>query len=989
MAFAEIVDIEKLRELCESYTMVTGAVTALLELDGTVLIATGWQDICTRFHRVNEATACRCRESDTILAGKLAGGAPYNSYKCKNGLIDVAVPITIRGEHVANFFTGQFFTEAPDRDYFVRQAEEFGFDKDSYLEALQRVPIFSEETIKAMMLFFSRLARLIGEMGISRKELEESNLSLTGLKDELQAQNEELAAIEEELRSQNDGLMATEEMLRIQICEHEISQKMLHDSEERFRLIMESVAVIPWEFNIPENRWTYVGPQVTALVGYTPEEWTTLEWWLGIIHPEDQTWVLAYCADLTSRGEEHSMEYRLMAKDGTVVWVNDLVTIEMLDGKPRIMRGVLVDITDRKRAELENAAMYDRFVSVMNSLDALVYVADMDTYELLFINEYGKQLFGNIEGQMCWKALQGGQSEPCSFCTNHRLVENGKPARVYVWEFQNTVTGNWYQCRDKAILWNDNHLVRMEIATDITARKQAEETLNKSENRFRTLVNTIPDLIWLKDTDGVYLSCNSMFERFFGAKEADIVGRTDYDFVEKELADFFRENDHKAMAAGKPISNEEWITFSDDGKRALLYTTKTPMYDNEGKLVGVLGVGHDIGEIKRNADERARLEDQLQQSQKMESVGRLAGGVAHDFNNLLTVILGGAYLALNKLESGQPLHEYVTQIQKAGKKSAELTQQLLAFARKQTIEPKVVDLNEIVSGMIKMLQRLIGENTQLTWQPANNLWSVKADPSQIDQILANLCVNARDSIADIGTITIQTGNSVVDEGYNAEHADVIQGEYVHISVCDNGCGMDKETMAHIFEPFYTTKGVGKGTGLGLATVYGAAKQNNGFVNVYSEPGIGTTFTIYLPRYVGNTDQKSAKEQSQPAPRGLETILLVEDEPAILNMTMMLLQNQGYTVMAAETPGEAIRLANEHFGKFDLIITDVIMPEMNGRDLANNLMLLNPKLKCLFMSGYTADVIAHHGVLEEGMHFIHKPFALPDLAVKVRKVLDYN
>jgi PAS domain S-box-containing protein len=394
-----------------------------------------------------------------------------------------------------------------------------------------------------------------------------------------------------------------------------------------------------------------------------------------------------------------------------------------------------------------------------------------------------------------------------------------------------------------------------------------------------------------------------------------------------------------------------------------------------------------IAAKKRAEAEKDKLEIQLQQAQKMESVGRLAGGVAHDFNNLLTVILGGAYLALMELDPSQPLHEHITSIQKAAEKSADLTRQLLAFARKQTILPKVLDLNETVKNMINMLQRLIGEDIELKWQPEADLWPIKADPSQIDQILANLCVNSRDSITDIGKITIRTGNSIVDEGYRAEHAYLTPGEYVHISVCDNGCGMDKETQTKIFEPFFTTKGAGRGTGLGLATVYGAVKQNNGFINVYSEPGMGTTFTIHLPRYVDNNDQTPLKGRAQPAPRGLETILLVEDELSILKMTTKILTKQGYTVLVANSPAEAVRLAGEQSGKIDLLITDVVMPDMNGKDLANNLMSLYPKLKCLFMSGYTAEVIARHGVLDDGVHFIQKPFSLPALAIKVRKVLD--
>jgi two-component system cell cycle sensor histidine kinase/response regulator CckA len=648
------------------------------------------------------------------------------------------------------------------------------------------------------------------------------------------------------------------------------------------------------------------------------------------------------------------------------------------------------------------------------------------------------------------------------------------------------------------------------LEAKIVEQKRAEDVLLASEKRFRTLVNTIPDLIWLKDADGVYLSCNAMFECFFGAKEADIVGKTDYDFVNKELADFFRENDRKAMTADQPSSNEEWVTFADNGHHALLYTTKTPLKDGEGKLVGVLGIGRDITELKsaveamseserrlrhalegsndglwdvqlksgrtylsprsceilgyredelkdllevwsdlvhpddlhitnerlqahiegrtaifeveqrlrtksgdwkwihtrgkvveRDLDgtplritgthsditDKKTLESQLHQAQKMESIGQLAGGVAHDFNNMLAVIKGYAELTLKKMEPSQPHYGKLIQIRIAAERSADLTRQLLAFARKQTIAPKVVDLNETVSGMLNMLQRLIGENINLTLQTSSNLWLVKVDPSQIDQMLVNLCVNARQAIEDVGRIAIETGNSELDANYCATHRYVEPGEYVRLVVSDDGGGMDKETQTHIFEPFFTTKGVGHGTGLGLATVYGIVKQNNGFIDVYSEPGQGTTFTIYLPRHMGEIEQTPKEGQAEPVPLGNETILLVEDEPSILMMAALMLEGQGYTVLTAGTASEAIRLFKEQTGGIHLLITDVVMPDMNGRDLVNELQSLHPQLNCLFMSGYTADVIASHGVLDEGVNFIQKPFSLPDLATKVREVLD--
>ncbi|MEI6305935.1 MAG: ATP-binding protein, partial [Deltaproteobacteria bacterium] len=390
---------------------------------------------------------------------------------------------------------------------------------------------------------------------------------------------------------------------------------------------------------------------------------------------------------------------------------------------------------------------------------------------------------------------------------------------------------------------------------------------------------------------------------------------------------------------------------------------------------------------KHAEEQRLKLEAQLIQSQKMESVGRLAGGVAHDFNNFLTVILGHAQMGLLRLDSDHPVYSYLMQIHKAGERSADLTQQLLAFARKQPINPKVLDLNETVEGMLKMLRRLIGENINLNWQPGNGLWPIKIDPSQLDQILANLCVNARDAIADVGKITIETRNCVIDEYYCESHQEARSGEYVTLIVCDNGNGMDSLTLSQIFEPFFTTKPEGKGTGLGLATVFGAVKQNNGFINVKSDPGCGTTFTIHLPRHKGDLEQPQLESLAETAPLGHETILVVEDDLHILNLTTLLLSEQGYTVLEANSPAEAIRLAQERCSEINLFITDLIMPEMNGKDLAKILHSINPQFKCIFMSGYSADVITNIGILEGNKNFIKKPFSLKDLSTKVREVLD--
>jgi nitrogen-specific signal transduction histidine kinase/CheY-like chemotaxis protein len=404
-------------------------------------------------------------------------------------------------------------------------------------------------------------------------------------------------------------------------------------------------------------------------------------------------------------------------------------------------------------------------------------------------------------------------------------------------------------------------------------------------------------------------------------------------------------------------------------------------------LLGFQGIARDITARKQAEAEKARLEGQLLQAQKMESVGRLAGGVAHDFNNMLGVILGHTEMALDHVDASDPICADLREIRTAAERSADLTHQLLAFARKQTVAPMVLDLNQVVEGMLKMLERLIGEDVALTWRPTADLWPVMMDPSQVDQILANLCVNARDAIADVGRITIGTARSTLDEASCADHLGFVPGEYVVLTVSDDGCGMEKETMAHLFEPFFTTKGLGKGTGLGLATVYGIVKQNNGFISVSSEPARGSTFTIYLPRYEGTGEREGMRGAAASTPSGRETILLVEDEPAILKLTTAMLERQGYRVIGENTPGAAIRRAREHAGEIHLLMTDVVMPEMNGRDLARNLLSLYPHVKRLFMSGYTADIIAHHGVLDDGVYFIQKPFSRKDLAAKVREALD--
>ncbi|HTZ50874.1 MAG TPA: response regulator [Spirochaetia bacterium] len=395
---------------------------------------------------------------------------------------------------------------------------------------------------------------------------------------------------------------------------------------------------------------------------------------------------------------------------------------------------------------------------------------------------------------------------------------------------------------------------------------------------------------------------------------------------------------------------------------------------------------HEIEERKKLEEQRTRLSAQLAQAQKMESVGRLAGGVAHDFNNMLAVISGYAEVALQEPGTADPVRDALEEIRKAARHSADLTRQLLAFARRQAVVPRVLDLDGAIQGTLGMLKRMIGENVDLKWQPGAT-WPVRVDPTQVGQVLVNLCVNARDAIHGVGTISISTGNRTLDEPFVSEHPGSCAGDFVMLVIHDDGRGMDPETASHLFEPFFTTKPIGEGTGLGLAMVYGAVKQNGGFIDVQSAPGCGTTFHIYLPRHAGEAKPADTADAAAPLRGGRETVLIVEDEPGVLKLTRSMLEPLGYTVLTSRSPNEAVRIACEQQGKVDLLVTDVVMPEMNGHELAATLRTLHPGLKCLFMSGCTGDIIADHGELDEAVSFVEKPFSAQRLAERIRRTLE--
>src|SRR5574341_1682227 len=510
-------------------------------------------------------------------------------------------------------------------------------------------------------------------------------------------------------------------------------------------------------------------------------------------------------------------------------------------------------------------------------------------------------------------------------------------------------------------------------------RKRAEERLRDSERRFRALIEHSAHAIALFGADGTIRYGSPATTRVLGYALEEFVGRSAFEFVHPE--DLALVTERLAVVRERPggqVAVRVRVRHRDGTWRLL-----------EGVFTNLLD-DPDVGAIVNNyrdVTESHRLEEQLRQSQKMEAVGRLAGGMAHDFNNILTAIGGFSDLLLHDLPLHDPRREDVEEIRKAAERAAALTQQLLAFSRRQVLQPKVLDLNAVVARTEKLLRRLIGEDITLLTPGEPALWAVRADPGQIEQVLVNLAVNARDAMPQGGTLSIATANAALDQAFADDHQPVTPGEYVMVAVIDTGIGMDAETQAHVFEPFFTTKERGKGTGLGLAMVYGIVKQSGGFIWVTSAPGQGAAFKIYLPRTEEAPEAAPDESRAEPSAGGRETILLAEDEEAVRRVARETLVRNGYSVLQASQGAAALALAEAHGSPIHLLLTDVVMPGMSGRQLADRLSALRPGLKVLYMSGYTDDGIVRQGMLEPGLAYLQKPFRPDALARKVREVLD--
>jgi two-component system cell cycle sensor histidine kinase/response regulator CckA len=527
------------------------------------------------------------------------------------------------------------------------------------------------------------------------------------------------------------------------------------------------------------------------------------------------------------------------------------------------------------------------------------------------------------------------------------------------------------------------HQIELQIQNEELRRSQIE--LEDARSRYFDLYDLAPVGYCTLNSKGIILEANLTTAAMLAVPRSSLKNKRFSQFIHPEDQDIFYFHQSTLLKDGITAVQELRMRKADSTLIWVQLTTTSVTDENDTPVFRII-----LSDITRHIEseqENIRLSMKLNQAQKMESIGRLAGGVAHDFNNMLGVIIGHCELAMDTLGSQNSSYPNLEEIYHAANRSAKLTRQLLAFASKQIIQPKVINLNDLISNIMKMLQRLIGEHISIDWQPSADIWPLRLDPSQIDQILTNLCVNSRDAIQGNGKITISTDISVFDEAFCLEHSDYIPGEYVHLLFKDNGSGMSEEVLANIFEPFYTTKELGKGTGLGLAMIYGIIKQNHGMIFVNSIINQGTAFDIFLPRFTGNLHETLIPTEPDPVLDGNEVILVVEDEKTIINLIEIMLNRLGYKVFCATTPAEALAIAEKHHGRINLLITDIIMPQLNGFELSQRLTEINRNMKCLFMSGYTADIISEYGVLTDNLYFIQKPFLLKELTAKIRHILN--
>ncbi len=789
------------------------------------------------------------------------------------------------------------------------------------------------------------------------------------------------------------------------ITERKQAEEALRRSEEKYRTILESMEDGYWEVDL-EGRFTFFNDAMCRMSQCTREELLGLKV-SDYVTPETKERMLEIFTEVFRTGlSAEYMDYEVLKRDGTTgIYELSASLMRNDEGMPVGFRGITRDVTKRSVMEQALEESERRYRMITEKMTDIVWITDKDLH-VRYVSPSIQHILGfsqeermqmTVADQFTPESLSIGMD---AWARELALEEQDgadpeRSATLVLEYYHKDGTTRWMETTMTGIRDDRGALTGLHgVSRDVTERKKAEEALEESERRYRMIVENMRDVIMVvglnlkehyRSPSATELTGYSLEELAEIPLKEQITPES-YALMEKALVEELEKEHGPGPVDFNRSRTLELELYHKNGGTVWIEETTSFLRDDGGNPVAILIAARDITARKRAEEEKDALEKQLMQAQRMETVGRLAGGVAHDFNNMLSVILGYVDLAKLRLTEEHPVIKDLGEIEKAALRSRDITAQLLAFSRRQVIAPKVIDLNEMILLTQKSLIRLIGEHIDLAVVLDKNLGPIKIDPSQIEQILVNLAVNGRDAMPDGGTLTIETKNIAFDDRYCRDHIECTPGCYVQLTVSDSGEGMGRTTMQHIFEPFFTTKEIGKGTGLGLATVYGIVKQNNGVISVYSERGHGTTFKIYLPRTM--EEQKIQEELGAiPIPAGEGTILLVEDDPMVLDITRGMLKSLGYGVITAKTPLEALAIFKKQDRTIDLVITDVIMPSMSGKELTDTFITLSPDVKVLFMSGYTADAIAHHGVLERGVHFLQKPFSIRDLARTVKEVME--
>jgi two-component system, cell cycle sensor histidine kinase and response regulator CckA len=756
--------------------------------------------------------------------------------------------------------------------------------------------------------------------------------------------------------------------------ERRATQQKIQEQNEFLTTVIES---LPHPFYVVEaaSHRVIMANSAAAAAGLSPGA-TCHSVWHGTAQPCPALTFQCPIQRVTQTGRPYTVEHTHGDPDGEsrIVQIQAYPIVDP-EGQITSVIGYAVDITDQRKAQerfLESEERFRKFADEISFEGVIIH----DKGKILYVNPVFCRMYGYDPAELIGADHTITLAEESRELVSRNIREgNEEPYEAIGLKKDGTIFPT--EIHGKSIPFAGG-TVRVAATRDLTKAKQAERALRESESRFRSLFEAATEFIEILDETGHILEANPAFLKGTGWTYDQVIGRRVDEFFSPASKELFESFFSTILERGVCSAENELVAA--DGKIIDVDCTASSIRGGNGNTKYVVVAQRDITEHKR-------LEEQLRQAVKMEAIGRLAGGVAHDFNNLLTAIMGYCAMLMQRLPEEGDHVQKLAQINLASERAAALTQQLLAFSRKQVLRMHVLDINVVISDIGEMLRRLIGEHIDLVMFLHQDLPMVRADHGQIEQIIVNLVVNARDAMQHGGRLTVETAPVTLDDDYVKFHLDAGAGSYVALSISDNGIGMDAETRSRIFEPFYTTKGKGLGTGLGLSTVYGIVRQHGGHISVYSEPGVGTTFKVYLPCVQEALDEVFISEMTMRPDRGAETILVVEDEEIVRNMATEFLQMLGYTVLSIGHPDEALEICASHPGAIDLLLTDVVLPKMDGRTLSRSILKKRPQVKVLYVSGYTENAIVHHGVLDPGIHFLQKPFGMDALAQKVREVLD--